>query len=550
MAKVEGADDVQKAKLREELLYRFNDFFLNEQLSNMQVFHIFDREGKSFLRFHQESKFGDPIYLSRFSLRNLKEKVIAQHGLEVGRYQESFRFQFPLFYNGEFVGMYEYGMGFEALAYEMKDAFGGDYCFLLKKGLIDKEVVQSAHQKRYMTTALSDGFYALKTLHRSKEIQQFLAALAQRPAIAQQLETSTQSFSVILNANNTPYMAVFLQIKDIEDHHVGYYVLYEEGNYLNILLLQLAIFYLLISAIMGGIMVYIYNINKNRDFVDAILNSQRDMIFLTDGYKLRSVNAEVLSFFNYESLGAFLREHDCICDFFIEEKGYVGKMTEGLIWLDYLIKYPEALHKVKMYSVQEKHNKIFEISFKAFKETQSYIITMHDITRSENLKNELEHSANFDALTQIFNRNRFNYYLEKELSRASRYDVDFSLIMFDIDHFKEVNDTYGHDVGDSVLEELASLIQKEIRDNDIFARWGGEEFMIIASTDVSQSEKFAEKLRKSVESYRFRVVEKITCSFGVVGYRKEDDFKTLTKRCDTMLYSAKSAGRNCVVSMY
>jgi len=91
------------------------------------------------------------------------------------------------------------------------------------------------------------------------------------------------------------------------------------------------------------------------------------------------------------------------------------------------------------------------------------------------------------------------------------------------------------------------LITTHIRKDDIFARWGGEEFMIILNLNVVEAEKFANKLRSSIESYKFKDVEHVTCSFGVVKYREDDEHSKLIKRVDTMLYTAKESGRNCVV---
>ena len=549
MAEVEGASDEKKVQLREQLLDRYSDFYLNEKLHNMEVFHIFDKEGYTFLRFHKEDKFGDPVYRERFSLRNIKKNVISQTGLEVGIFKESFRFQFPLFYNGEFVGMYEYGMSFSALAHEMRIASGGEYYFLLKKEAVDSTASQEIVQKRYLRSSLSDGYYALKTLHNHKQSKYFIDALKQNSSVMKHLQRLQGTFTILFNVNEMPYRAVFLPINDIEGKHIAYYIVFGEGNHFKNTFLQIGILYLLLTLLMLGVLGYVYRVKANHSFVKSILDSQHDMIILTDGHDLKSVNKTVLDFFNYKTMDSFLKEHDCICDYFIEEEGFLAKEMEDQTWLEYLLANSEDKHKVKMFDYREQEERIFKLELKQYKDSTSYIVTLHDITQEELIKSELERGAHYDTLTKIYNRNRFDYFLEKELSRSARYGSKFSLIMFDIDHFKEVNDTYGHDVGDNILRELVKIIQNEIRDSDIFARWGGEEFMIIASTDVTSTEQFAQKLRRSIEFSEFSEVEKITCSFGVSAYREGDDAKSIVKRCDEMLYAAKHAGRNCVVSM-
>ncbi len=161
------------------------------------------------------------------------------------------------------------------------------------------------------------------------------------------------------------------------------------------------------------------------------------------------------------------------------------------------------------------------------------------------VKDTLEHLVNYDGLTKIYNRRYFNEQLGSEIIRSERYNKDLSLVMIDIDHFKKVNDLYGHDVGDSVLKELAHLIQLSIRKSDIFARLGGEEFAVITpETNVENALILSEKLRKAVEEYQFKHVNNITVSLGVTQFASGDTPDTIYKRTDKALYKSKNNGRN------
>ena len=155
--------------------------------------------------------------------------------------------------------------------------------------------------------------------------------------------------------------------------------------------------------------------------------------------------------------------------------------------------------------------------------------------------------AETDRLTGLYNKGKFNEVLSKEIERAKRYKRYLSLIIFDIDHFKRINDTYGHKVGDEVLKTLSKIIKENIRKTDFAARWGGEEFVILApETDIEGASKLAEKLRKAVESYTFPTVKNITISLGVAQYNFEEKPEDFVVRADMALYKAKEGGRNRV----
>ncbi|MGE4267366.1 MAG: PAS domain S-box protein [Deferribacterales bacterium] len=161
-------------------------------------------------------------------------------------------------------------------------------------------------------------------------------------------------------------------------------------------------------------------------------------------------------------------------------------------------------------------------------------------------KKRIEVLSVTDKLTGIYNRIRLDEVLSAEYVRFKRYGQIYSLIMFDIDFFKKVNDTYGHLVGDEVLKSLANLIKSSIRESDVFGRWGGEEFLIVCSgTDVEGAYNLASKLRRKVELFEFPSVDRVTCSFGVA---QIDDAGTdnMVKRADDALYRAKLDGRNRV----
>ena len=153
-----------------------------------------------------------------------------------------------------------------------------------------------------------------------------------------------------------------------------------------------------------------------------------------------------------------------------------------------------------------------------------------------------------DQLTQIYNRIYLDKILYKEMSRFERYETSMSVIMIDIDYFKEVNDNYGHLIGDTVLVEIAQILKSNIRTTDTLGRWGGEEFMIICAHNT-QEEAFslAEKLRLDIASHTFTKIGTKTASFGVASIQKNENEMEFIQRVDNALYKAKELGRNQVV---
>ncbi|MFA5354327.1 MAG: diguanylate cyclase [Thermodesulfovibrionales bacterium] len=172
--------------------------------------------------------------------------------------------------------------------------------------------------------------------------------------------------------------------------------------------------------------------------------------------------------------------------------------------------------------------------------------TVQDVTERVALEMELEKQATTDALTGIPNRYRFNETLGHEIERCRRYGVPLSLVMFDIDNFKNINDTHGHDVGDEVLKHIARTVRAMIRNSDFFARWGGEEFMILAThTGLEDGARLAERLRAGIEGKPYGTIG-VTLSFGVTAYRNHATVEDLLKCADDALYEAKNMGRNQV----
>lgn len=182
-------------------------------------------------------------------------------------------------------------------------------------------------------------------------------------------------------------------------------------------------------------------------------------------------------------------------------------------------------------------------NFNVIGEVIGFTAVSHDIT--DKINNEL--MAITDNLTGLFNRRKSSEVLAAEMARSDRHKSEFSVIIFDIDFFKKVNDTYGHNVGDNVLIHLSNILSVNARETDCVSRWGGEEFLIIAGgSNLEGAFVFAEKLREKIAAYDFPEVGIVTISCGVAQYENGETSTKLVLRADTALYQAKSSGRNRV----
>ena len=163
-------------------------------------------------------------------------------------------------------------------------------------------------------------------------------------------------------------------------------------------------------------------------------------------------------------------------------------------------------------------------------------------------QNNLHLLAITDPLTGVFNRNQLNQVLSQEIVRDLRYNKAFGLLIIDIDHFKKINDTFGHDSGDKVLQKTAQVLSNSIRKNDTLIRWGGEEFVVIAlEVDQQTLVELSNKLREKIENEHYGITRKITVSIGATLFHKDDSQDTLIARADKALYQAKENGRNNTV---
>ncbi|MGM0519715.1 MAG: diguanylate cyclase [Campylobacterota bacterium] len=288
--------------------------------------------------------------------------------------------------------------------------------------------------------------------------------------------------------------------------------------------------------------------------VKSILDAQDNIVILTNKETITNVNKRFLEFFEVNTLEEFSNKIDNIYELFKEEYGFITKslLSKQKCWIEYIKNLPEIDRVVKIKPNSKEQERVFTVNVDNYDLKDNYfVISLTDITELKEKSNLLEYQATHDSLTGLNNRNKFNEIFEKEIRRGFRYDNDLSLIIFDLDRFKDVNDEYGHQVGDEVLKDITQIVLASVREHDFVVRWGGEEFLILLpETDSMGAQKVANKVRKAIENKKVSSKDvQITSSFGVSTLKLDDDQNRLLRRADKALYQAKNQGRNKVVAL-
>lgn len=280
----------------------------------------------------------------------------------------------------------------------------------------------------------------------------------------------------------------------------------------------------------------------------SIIDSQQNMIAVIDNNVVTNINKTFLDFVGVEDMDQFKEKVDCICRLFLNDLVCECKDDQS-IWIEELEKLDDIKRVVRMSDLTG-IEKTFQVNIKPFTyNTKHYVLSFTDITELKNYTNKLKFQATHDNLTKLYNRQKLNDELEEEIARFKRYGRVFSLLMFDIDNFKKINDTYGHDAGDEVLIDIAKILQENTRQTDVAARWGGEEFMVLLpETTLDSCERLAQTVRQKIKEHTFDNLPcTITVSLGITQFSDSIDRDTLIKQVDLALYEAKEKGKDQVV---
>lgn len=284
-------------------------------------------------------------------------------------------------------------------------------------------------------------------------------------------------------------------------------------------------------------------VSLQQELLQTMFDFQNDLLFIVEDDEIVDCNTNFLTFFGYENLFAYREQHLVFAEHFIRENGYYST-THDITWLD------DTLSSGRRIKTSNYEGEVSTFLLRATplpEDLSRFIVKCTEITELDEIYQEQERLAMVDSLTEIYNRLKFQQILEVEWEKVIRSDEKIAIILFDIDNFKTVNDTYGHDFGDLALIQLAELMKSKVEQQHVFARWGGEEFIILVTNTVEKEAfQVAESLRFFIETKQFTGISKLTASFGVALYEQGTTREELMQRADIALYEAKKNGKNQV----
>ncbi len=287
---------------------------------------------------------------------------------------------------------------------------------------------------------------------------------------------------------------------------------------------------------------------KNQNIIQSILNNQSNILILTNFETIEFASKSFFQLLDIKSKDHFFEKYKNFLDIFIPCEECLTASTKE----NFLYNYKNNPNEEKIVSILgNKGFKLYQLKIDtvSFDEDILYAVSLTDITSLQEEKIKAKHEATHDGLTGAYNRLKFDRIFEAEYQRALRYKRPFCLAILDIDYFKNINDSFGHLVGDKILKNLSDYCLENIRETDIFARWGGEEFTVLmGETDLDKAKNVCEKLRIGLENLNLPNLPKITISIGLSQMRFDEKKETFFVRADDALYEAKQSGRNKVVT--
>jgi diguanylate cyclase (GGDEF)-like protein len=552
----EKASPKRRSEIREALYAKLLPVFENIQLNHLKQLHFHLKNNDSFLRFHRPGKFGDNLSDVRSTVAYVNRTQQPVKGFEEGRIFNGYRFVYPLFDGTEHIGSVELSVSVKTILEKFKEAMGADVDFMIREGVVREKVFEN-EQKNYLPSALFKGFMNEKAIlpFRNPQTNRLISKYLGNREDGQERILKDETYSFIEELGGAFHIVTFLPLENVVSNEtVGYIVLDRKHTDLRYVAVQPGVLIVSGIALLALLFYLLYRsedqkqrIESERYRLHSLLELQKNIVILTDGRQIEYANKLFFDALGYDTLTTFLAKHECICKLFIEDERYfhLGKVEEGQNWLEVLRRLP-ATQRIVAIADAKGDVRIFTVAV-SHVDVHGYIAAFTDISLTMDQQSKLEEKASHDRLTGAYNREFVETNLTAIEHAAKGKGKKLGIVMMDIDHFKRVNDTFGHACGDDVLMRFAKIIRETVRQEDHLVRWGGEEFLLLTMVDSKENvSRIAENVRHRISAEDFPQVGQVTASFGIACHCEGSGFDETIKKADKALYEAKEKGRNCL----
>ena len=535
-----------KNKLNDSVIDIYSRLNKNVNLTHM---YFIKSDGTVLLRVHDYKRDRDIV--ERTTFKKAKESQSLFYGLEFGlKKNYTLRVVKPWIVDDKIIGYIELGKEIDKIIDELSFSLKTHIYLAVNKDVY-KNIPDFVKRRLSKNVETSDYYVVYNTSNVPTEIESILNSTISQEEIT---------------LDGSEYFVSKQVLSDVSDKKLGYIVFLSDVSlehsvmYNSIKVLSLFLFLIATITIISGYIIFsrkeksIFRLTTRLEKqksnlalfnvkLQKLFDLQKNILITSNGKNIITANQALFEFLGFENLDEFLEHYSCICDLFIgyEDFFHLGKVDEGENWIETIMHLPDEKRMVIMIDY-ELISHAFSVSVNEY-EDGNYIIAFADISNTIIEHAKLKRKVTHDKLTGALNREFFDKNIE--LIIRETYPKKLGIILCDIDHFKDVNDTYGHNCGDIVLKEFTSVITNSIRDNDYLIRWGGEEFIILVKVNTIESlVKITENIRKLIEIHSFEEVGKITSSFGITLYSEDEDVVKTIERADKALYTAKNSGRN------
>lgn len=555
MDKAGRSDSATQAQLRQNLHGMLEPSYQGLLQYHLNQIHFHLPDLTSFLRMHKPAVFGDNLAGARPSLVIANKRRSFVSGFEMGRHEGGFRFIFPLFQQKRFIGTAETSISFDSFTTQLKRRFPGEYLLLIKADVTQQRLFKTV-QSKLVSSPFGAGLLQLPPSEQqdapfsAEEVRQIASQV--QPALARSLANNSQT-AVAAELPDGAVSVLLLPLSNYEGATEAYLLQLKRDASLDAIedgYLISAYCAALIALLTGGAIIVFYR----RAHAMAALNSLFVQAIDALPYPFHIIDAHNyrIQVVNRRAKESSQQPEGVTCHALSHGNAYPCGSDDHPCPIKLVMKNRTATVVEHLHRDSTGKEQIVEVHgypiFDADGRITRCIEYSIDVTERRRMEEQLKRLAVTDPLTGTANRRQFYEALEREMVRAARYERSLAVLMLDVDHFKEINDTNGHDVGDTVLCELVENLSKVLRTSDLLARSGGDEFLVMApETSQAEAQQLAERLLRAAHLELKEQHGQVTISVGVAIQLPGDTVDSLIKRADQALYLAKQQGRNCTM---